>query len=238
MFPKGRPRTNATTVFSARTALAPLEWYCRLADSAKQAVFVTAAFGLTAEIAPIFEQDRKYLRYLLLDLESGNVETIRRDPENLVAAGGFNAKGGWRTWIAKGLTNLNGHVDYIHTKLMLIDPLSDVPIVVTGSANWSDESVRDNDENMVVIHGDKRVADIYLTEFMRLFDHYRLRGRAGSAPTELEPGPGASAAERGQAAPARGRRLGGAVLRGRLARGEGTRCCSPELQVCRRPPPG
>jgi hypothetical protein len=198
VFPRGRPRRSATTIFSARTELSALEWYCRLANSAKSAVFLTAAFGLTKEIAPVFDGTRKYLRYLLMDLESGNVETVRRDPSNIVAAGGFNAKGGWRTWIAKGLTNLNGHVDYIHTKFMLVDPLGDVPIVVTGSANWSDESIKDNDENMVVIHDDTRVADIYLTEFMRLFNHYRLRGRAGSGPTELEPGPGATPAERGK----------------------------------------
>ena len=123
---------------------------------------------------------------------------MRRDPSNVVAAGGFNAKGGWRRWIAKGLTNLNGHVDYVHTKFMLVDPLGDDPIVVTGSANWSDESINDNDENMLVIRGDTRVADIYLTEFMRLFNHYRLRGRAGSGPTELEPGPGVTPAERGK----------------------------------------
>jgi len=198
LFPNGRPRAHATAIFSARTKLSPLEWYCRLANSAKSAVFLTAAFGLTAEIAPVFDGQRKYLRYLLLDLETGNVETVRRDPSNVVAAGGFQAKGGWRRWIAKGLTNLNGHVDYVHTKFMLVDPLGDDPLVVTGSANWSDESVKDNDENMLVIRGDTRVADIYLSEFMRLFNHYRLRGRAGSGPTELEPGPGVTAEERGK----------------------------------------
>jgi phosphatidylserine/phosphatidylglycerophosphate/cardiolipin synthase-like enzyme len=198
VFPNGRPRPHATSIFSARNGLAPLEWYCRLANTAKSAVFLTAAFGLTAEIAPVFDGQRKYLRYLLLDLETGNVETVRRDPSNVVAAGGFKAKGGWRRWIAKGLTNLNGNVDYIHTKFMLVDPLGDDPLVVTGSANWSDESVNDNDENMLVIRGDTRVADIYLTEFMRLFNHYRLRGRAGSGPTELEPGPGVTATERGK----------------------------------------
>ena len=41
-----------------------------------------------------------------------------------------------------------------------------------------------------------RVADLYLTEFMRLFNHYRLRGKAHTGPTELEPGPGATPAER------------------------------------------
>ena len=32
-----------------------------------------------------------------------------------------------------------------------------------------------NDENMLVIRGDQRVADIYLTDFMRLFDHFESR---------------------------------------------------------------
>ena len=40
-----------------------------------------------------------------------------------------------------------------------------IPIVVTGSANFSNASCVDNDENMLVIRGDKRVADVYLGEF-------------------------------------------------------------------------
>ena len=58
---------------------------------------------------------------------------------------------------------------------------------------------------------------------MRLFNHYRLRGRAGSGPTELEPGPGVTAKERGKLHLQRRRGLGGAVLRARLTRGEGAR---------------
>jgi phosphatidylserine/phosphatidylglycerophosphate/cardiolipin synthase-like enzyme len=56
-----------------------------------------------------------------------------------------------------------------------MDPLSDDPIVVTGSANFSDASTNDNDENMLIIRGDRRVADIYFTEFNRLFNHYYFR---------------------------------------------------------------
>ena len=56
-----------------------------------------------------------------------------------------------------------------------MDPLGDDPIVVTGSANFSDASTNDNDENMLVIRGDQRVADIYFTEFNRLFNHYYFR---------------------------------------------------------------
>lgn len=58
---------------------------------------------------------------------------------------------------------------------MLVDPLGNDPIVVTGSANFSESSTTYNDENMLIIRGDKRVADIYYTEFNRLFSHYYFR---------------------------------------------------------------
>ena len=57
----------------------------------------------------------------------------------------------------------------------LEDPLGLDPIVVTGSANFSDDSQKENDENMIIIRGDQRVADIYFTEFNRLFNHYYFR---------------------------------------------------------------
>jgi phosphatidylserine/phosphatidylglycerophosphate/cardiolipin synthase-like enzyme len=196
--PPKRPQAKQTTLFSPRTQLDSLDWYVRLAADANQAIFLTAAFGLTAEIAPVFAGQKDYLRYLLMDLRDGKIEAMRREPSNIVAAGGLKAKGGFRTWIAAELQRINTFVDYIHTKFMLIDPLTDDPIVITGSANWSDESVKRNDENMVVIRGDKRVADIYLTEFMRLFNHYRLRGRAKTPRTTIEPAPGVPEAQRGK----------------------------------------
>jgi phosphatidylserine/phosphatidylglycerophosphate/cardiolipin synthase-like enzyme len=196
-YPARRPRSGSKTpIFSPRTELTSLEWYVRLADSAEQAVFLTAAFGLTDEIAPAFAGKRDYLRYLLLDLRNGKIEAMRREPSNVVAAGGLKGTGGFRKWVAKELQRLNRNVDYIHTKFMLVDPLGDEPIVVTGSANWSDESVKLNDENMLVIRGDRRVADIYLTDFMRLFNHYRLRGRARTPRAQIDPGPRAAGAAR------------------------------------------
>ena len=46
----------------------------------------------------------------------------------------------------------------MHTKCALIDPLGDDPVVITGSANFSDASTKNNDENMLVIRGDAAVA--------------------------------------------------------------------------------
>jgi hypothetical protein len=58
---------------------------------------------------------------------------------------------------------------------MLIDPLGTDPIVITGSANFSEASTRDNDENMLILCGNKRVAEICLGEFIRLYHHYAFR---------------------------------------------------------------
>lgn len=175
--PRGRPRRRHSCVFSPRSSLDALDWYVRIAESATSSLFLTAAFGVSKQIAPIFSEHREYLRYLLLDTERGDVEAVRRDPGNRVVAGARIGAGGWKNWAEERLTGLNGHVQYMHTKYMLVDPLSDNPLVITGSANWSDASGRINDENMIVIRGDPRVADVYLGEFMRLFNHFEMRGR-------------------------------------------------------------
>ena len=44
----------------------------------------------------------------------------------------------------------------------------------------SDASTLNNDENMLVIRGSTRVADIYLGEYMRLWNHYAFREWAAS----------------------------------------------------------
>jgi phosphatidylserine/phosphatidylglycerophosphate/cardiolipin synthase-like enzyme len=190
--PEGRPDEPLTAIFSPRSSLDSLNWYVRLARTAEQGVFLTAAFGMQQEIESIFKGkgERKYIRYLLMDTEKeGEVEALRRDPGNVVSAGAFEGKGEYSKWLAEALRGLSPKLHYVHTKLMIVDPLTDDPIVVTGSANWSNESSEKNDENMVVIRGDKRTADIYLTDFMRIFNHYRLRGKAETPREEQAPGP-------------------------------------------------
>ena len=71
-------------------------------------------------------------------------------------------------------------MNYVHTKFLLVDALTDDPILITGSANFSEASTIKNDENMLVIRGDTRVADIYLTEYMRLFNHFWYRNYENS----------------------------------------------------------
>jgi phosphatidylserine/phosphatidylglycerophosphate/cardiolipin synthase-like enzyme len=68
-----------------------------------------------------------------------------------------------------------GHVFFVHAKVLVIDPLSDDPLVCSGSANFSKNSLTANDENMLLVRGNTRVADIYMTELDRIFRHFRAR---------------------------------------------------------------
>jgi len=65
----------------------------------------------------------------------------------------------------------------IHHKFLVIDAEGANPIVYTGSANMSNNSEHFNDENLLEIR-DRRIAGIYLAEFLRLYEHYRARALA------------------------------------------------------------
>ena len=66
----------------------------------------------------------------------------------------------------------------IHHKMVLIDAETDQPMIYTGSANMSKQSVNNNDENLLEIMGSRRLAGAYLAEFLRLYEHYRARAFA------------------------------------------------------------
>jgi hypothetical protein len=190
--PVGKPPAGTTSIFSPRRGLGALQWYAKQMEAkGNSSVFLTGAFGVSNELTKVFEERKDYLRYLLLDKRNGKVTTIARNPNNQVTAGGYlgDQNNPWSNWLTERLTGLNPHVQYVHTKIMLLNPLTDDPVVISGSANFSEASTTANDENMLVIRGDTRVADIYLGEFMRLFTHFRFRGKTKTPNHRLAPGP-------------------------------------------------
>jgi phosphatidylserine/phosphatidylglycerophosphate/cardiolipin synthase-like enzyme len=136
---------------------------------------------------PTYEQEDNTLRFALMDKEGSgkNVEQqkediaeIRKIKNAVVAVGQNITMNEFDRWL-KEISGVSAEwVRWVHTKFMLVDPLSDDPIVITGSANFSAASVKTNHENMLVTRGDKRVADIYLGEFMRQFTSYAFRDAA------------------------------------------------------------
>src|SRR5258708_34757268 len=100
---------------------------------------------------------------------------LRKMKENKFAIGSRLGKGAFNHWLVEQLSGLNVNVRYLHTKYMLVDPLGANPLVVSGSANFSEASTTNNDENMLILRGNPRVPYIYLAKFMCLYRHFAFR---------------------------------------------------------------
>jgi phosphatidylserine/phosphatidylglycerophosphate/cardiolipin synthase-like enzyme len=181
--------TGITPLFSPRSGLLPLGLYVSLLDGAKDLACITFAFTVPDVFKAALQDNTSSgpLLFMLLEKEDrpGRNSTkpfIRLDADNNVyQASGSELRTMLGQWVVETDTRtlgLNRHVAFIHCKFLLHDPLGADPIVVTGSANFSKASTNDNDENMVIVRGNRRVADIYFTEFNRLFNHYYFRSIA------------------------------------------------------------
>jgi phosphatidylserine/phosphatidylglycerophosphate/cardiolipin synthase-like enzyme len=91
------------------------------------------------------------------------------------------AKGGEPTgfwWEVAKLPGKAGRFPvYIHHKFVVVDGETDHPVIYTGSANMSGNSLWHNDENLLEIKGHPALARTYLAEFLRLYEHYRARAQ-------------------------------------------------------------
>lgn len=63
----------------------------------------------------------------------------------------------------------------VHHKFVVIDGETDSPTIFTGSANFSGNSLHNNDENLIEITRSPRLGQMYMAEFLRLYEHYRAR---------------------------------------------------------------
>ena len=176
--PDGKPpKKSITPLFSPRDGKEEndtLQWYADLMNSAKKIMCITIAFNLDEVFQKVIRQENDVLRYIVKDDNLGDNEIIGQDRDVIFASGGYLGEDSLFNFLRERDNPLNSN-DYIHNKFMLIDPLGNDPMVITGSANFSRPSQRINDENMIVIRGDTRVADIYFGEFMRIFDHHYAR---------------------------------------------------------------
>lgn len=182
------PATTAdalTPIFSPHRGRGVFDWWIALADDPKP-LFMTFPFGIVKDFRPVFDKNDGVLRFALLDkyVNGGNaasraaaiadIERIRHFP-NIGMALGSSIFVDWIDGWHQESGGIGVNVNWVHTKFMLIDPLGSQPAVLAGSANFSEASVDTNDENMVLIRGNTRVADIYFGEFMRVFAHHRFR---------------------------------------------------------------
>jgi phosphatidylserine/phosphatidylglycerophosphate/cardiolipin synthase-like enzyme len=169
------PKDRILTLYSPRDdkkSLDTLRWYAKRMGSDHRIICSTFAFNLDDVFREVLETDDDTLRYAVFDKNPGKgvEDQIFTIDNAVIAPGAILAKGDLENFLGERLTGFNRNL-YIHDKFILVDPLGSDPIVISGSANFSGASQSANDENMVVIRANKRVADIYFGEFMRIFDH-------------------------------------------------------------------
>jgi phosphatidylserine/phosphatidylglycerophosphate/cardiolipin synthase-like enzyme len=63
----------------------------------------------------------------------------------------------------------------IHDKLVVIDPRLDDCHVILGSHNLGFKASYSNDENMLIVSGNRALAEAYAVHILDVYDHYRFR---------------------------------------------------------------
>ena len=103
--------------------------------------------------------------------EKGDKTPVKQD-FRVFGAEAFDAKyvpDGWVTEI------LNAGFAIIHDKIVVIDPFSDNSVTIIGSHNLGHKASYDNDENLVIIKGNKNLAMAYATHVLDVYDHFAAR---------------------------------------------------------------
>lgn len=101
----------------------------------------------------------------------GDKTPVKQDPR-VIGAEAFDGKvipKGWQKEILKAGFAI------IHDKVLVIDPFSDDCVVITGSHNLGHKASYDNDENLAIIRGNRKLAVAYATHILDVYDHFSWR---------------------------------------------------------------
>ncbi|MDP3226333.1 MAG: phospholipase D-like domain-containing protein, partial [Rubrivivax sp.] len=100
----------------------------------------------------------------------GEKRAIEQDPR-VFGADAFDSMvpAGWKREILSA-----GHA-IVHDKVVVIDPFDDDCVVATGSHNLGHKASFDNDENLLIIQGNKKLAMAYATRILDVYDHFSSR---------------------------------------------------------------
>jgi phosphatidylserine/phosphatidylglycerophosphate/cardiolipin synthase-like enzyme len=160
--------------FSPRSGAVDLNAFIASIDSAQRDVLFCTAFDLYDPLEEaLLGQPRDGILRLGLQNSRSAITGFHRDRTADFVATGLLSRG-LDGFLRETTAGQRGHI-LIHTKLVVVDFTSDAPTVISGSHNLSLSASEGNDENFLILRGNRDVADCYGVEAMRLYDHYRFR---------------------------------------------------------------
>jgi Phosphatidylserine/phosphatidylglycerophosphate/cardiolipin synthases and related enzymes len=95
-----------------------------------------------------------------------------KQDSRVIAADALDEKSAPAGWIKE---ILNAGFAIIHDKVVVIDPFSDDCAVITGSHNLGHKASFNNDENLVIIRGNRKLAAAYASHVLDVYDHFAWR---------------------------------------------------------------
>ena len=75
------------------------------------------------------------------------------------------------------MKKLPGTFAMVHSKVVLVDPFGEHPVLLTGSHNLGPKASGTNDENLLIIEDAPGLAAAYATNIMAIYNQYRWRFR-------------------------------------------------------------
>ncbi|HXH38704.1 MAG TPA: phospholipase D-like domain-containing protein [Thermoanaerobaculia bacterium] len=107
-----------------------------------------------------------------LAMPSSDVQLVHRPGEPPVVVQASAIKDEFHSWEKELLSAGNA---IIHDKIVVVDPLSDDCVVIMGSHNLGYKASYSNDENLLIIRGNRSLAEAYAVHVLDVYDHYRFR---------------------------------------------------------------
>jgi phosphatidylserine/phosphatidylglycerophosphate/cardiolipin synthase-like enzyme len=196
----GRGRVRTSVHFTRAQKRVDLAALAEIVSGAREGVlflmFIPGASGVFADVKALMAAKPDLLvRGVVSDLPNGRADetTGRTTTVRVNVIGGPPEVSGARTYdvvqaqnmrfVAAGWAEETTRQQFksaigfaiIHSKVLVVDPFSDDPTVVTGSHNFSIAASEENDENFIVVRGDHALARAYAVNVESAWRHYAAR---------------------------------------------------------------
>ncbi len=189
------PREDATVWFTRTRGEVDLDALKEIVEDAKQGLlFLMFQPGGTGVLKDVLERQEKgdiLVRGVVSELPDASDESVvdvtfvgkEKEQHRLDVIQPEGRPHAFAWWAAEATHNqFKASVGFaiVHSKVLVVDPLSDEPVVVTGSHNFSKAASDKNDENFVVVRGDRALAEAYVVNVFSAWRHYRARVAEGN----------------------------------------------------------
>jgi len=94
---------------------------------------------------------------------------IVADPEAVIPAAIKSTVQGWFE------SEYKGSMVMVHSKVIVVDPFGDHPVVMTGSHNLGPKASGKNDDNLLIVENAPGLAAEYAINILGVYDHYKFR---------------------------------------------------------------